>query len=240
MTPGGKGSQPTPVLLGEAKSSDEEKAVDVLRRFMCCKAGEQFVDEKLLRPFGFTLDSGPVVRTNRNLIDALEWIEAETGDQHVRDAARRAVDAASTQPVSEAPGNSGEGTDRERADRLEVECAELEDANRCLTKLRDRALEGKVAVADQQPSDDDDRPLGLLREDDALVRLALYVFRFTRDFDQAVTEDTAMSAALDHVAAALESTDRTPDQIRESLEAEAGANRTQPVSGTSGGVEEGR
>jgi len=101
--------QPTPELLGEEKSSDEEKAVDVLRRFMCCKAGEQFVDEKLLRPFGFTLDAGPVVRANRNLIDALEWIEAETGEQHVRDAARRAVDAAaSTQPVSESPGDSGD------------------------------------------------------------------------------------------------------------------------------------
>ncbi|HYQ13095.1 MAG TPA: hypothetical protein VEP94_06590 [Solirubrobacterales bacterium] len=101
--------QSTPELLGEGKSSDEDKAVNVLRRFMCCKAGEQFVDEKLLRPFGFTLDAGPVVRANRNLVDALEWIEVETQEMHTRDAAHRAVDAnkaASTQP--ESPGNSGE------------------------------------------------------------------------------------------------------------------------------------
>jgi len=107
--------QSTPELLGEAKSSsDEEKAVDVLRRFMCCKAGEQFVDEKLLRPFGFTLDPGPVVRANRNLVDALEWIEAETGEQHTRDAARRAVDAASTQP--ESPGNYCDQCEKPKAE----------------------------------------------------------------------------------------------------------------------------
>jgi hypothetical protein len=53
---------------------------------------------------------------------------------------------ATAQPV---PGNSGGESDRERADRLEVECAELEDANRSLAKMRDRALEGKLAVADE-------------------------------------------------------------------------------------------
>jgi len=52
---------------------------------------------------------------------------------------------ASTQP--ESPGSSE--TDRQRADRLEVECAELEDANRSLAKMRDKALEGNLAVADQ-------------------------------------------------------------------------------------------
>jgi hypothetical protein len=42
-------------------------------------------------------------------------------------------------------------TDRERADRLEVECRELEDANRSLAKMRDAALEGNLAVAQPNP-----------------------------------------------------------------------------------------
>jgi len=72
--------------------------------------------------------------------------------------------------------------------------------------------------------------LELLREDEALNRLAVYVFRYMLSYDEAITDETAMSAALDHVAAALERTDRNPDQIRESLEAEAAAASTQPPS----------
>lgn len=50
-------------------------------------------------------------------------------------------------------GDGGQGeADRERADRLEVECRELEDANRSLARMRDAALEGNLAVAQPVPS----------------------------------------------------------------------------------------
>lgn len=111
----------------EGEDPVEEKAVDVLRRFMCCKAGEQFVDEKLLRPFGFTLDPGPVVRSNRNLVDALEWIEVETRETHTRDAARRAVEANRTQP-SEVQGNSGGTVTLGSGEPVEVCCDEAKQA----------------------------------------------------------------------------------------------------------------
>jgi hypothetical protein len=56
--------------------SDEEQAVKVLTRFMCCcKAGEEYVEEKLLRPFGFTLDAGPVVRENSVLREDAHYVE---------------------------------------------------------------------------------------------------------------------------------------------------------------------
>lgn len=54
---------------------DREQAVEVLTRFMCCKAGEQYVEEKLLRPFGFTLDAGPVVRENNRLREDAHYVE---------------------------------------------------------------------------------------------------------------------------------------------------------------------
>lgn len=54
-----------------------EDAARALVAFMCCSAGEEFVDRNLLRPFGFTLEPGPVVRSNHNLADALLRIELE-------------------------------------------------------------------------------------------------------------------------------------------------------------------
>ncbi len=122
--PGCPDCQSTPELRGEEKSGDEEKAVDVLRRFMCCKAGEQFVDEKLLRPFGFALNPEPYVR---NLAEATDF-DAQLEDlaslirpggprpdfDAVADGLERIatrlkqLTPASTQPVSESPGDSGE------------------------------------------------------------------------------------------------------------------------------------
>lgn len=40
--------------------------------------------------------------------------------------------------------------ERERADRLEIECRELEDANRSLVKMRDAALEGNLATSEPE------------------------------------------------------------------------------------------
>lgn len=69
-------------------ASDPERRVDVsvedaaraLVAFMCCRAGEEFVDRNLLRPFGYTLEPGPVVRSNHNLADGLEQIELQLDD----------------------------------------------------------------------------------------------------------------------------------------------------------------
>jgi len=60
---------------------------------------------------------------------------------------------------------SGEGeTDRERADRLEVECRELEDANRSLAKMRDKALEGNLSEAQPVETQGAEEGLDDLRE----------------------------------------------------------------------------
>ncbi len=70
--------------LRDAASKREERidvsvddAARALVSFMCCRAGEEFVDRRLLRPFGYTLEPGPVVRSNRNLADGLEQIELQ-------------------------------------------------------------------------------------------------------------------------------------------------------------------
>jgi len=39
----------------ESGSSPEAKAIHVLRKFMCCRAGEQWVEHGLLRPFRYTM-----------------------------------------------------------------------------------------------------------------------------------------------------------------------------------------
>jgi hypothetical protein len=59
------------------------------------------------------------------------------------------VRSGSSYPES-SPGEEGETQrERERADRLEVECRELEDANRSLVKMRDAALEGNLVTPTQ-------------------------------------------------------------------------------------------
>lgn len=70
------------------------------------------------------------------------------------------IDAADLLLATYEPVEEGEETDeevlraeRERADRLEVENAELEDANRSLAKMRDKALEDNLAVQSQPVED---------------------------------------------------------------------------------------
>src|ERR1700729_2239688 len=53
------------------------EAARTLVAFMCCRAGEEFVDRELLRPFGYTLEPGPVGRSNHNLADGLEQMEGQ-------------------------------------------------------------------------------------------------------------------------------------------------------------------
>lgn len=55
--------------------SPEAEAARLLRRFMCCQAGQDLVEYGLLRPFGYTFEAGRVVSANRLLIDALEHFE---------------------------------------------------------------------------------------------------------------------------------------------------------------------
>jgi hypothetical protein len=65
---------------------------------MCCKAGEQYVEEKLLRPFGFALDAGPVVSQNNRLREDAAYVEVllremvenlDQGDDDLADFRRR-------------------------------------------------------------------------------------------------------------------------------------------------------
>jgi hypothetical protein len=61
----------------EHGQSPEAEAIRVLRRFMCCKAGDDLVEHGLLRPFGYSLRPGRVVSENRNLRDIMETYEIE-------------------------------------------------------------------------------------------------------------------------------------------------------------------
>lgn len=78
-----------------------------------------------------------------------KWVLADEAERLLVEARLAQIPEAKDHDVllSAPPEVSGEETDRKRADRLEVECRELEDANRSLAKMRDAALEGNLAVA---------------------------------------------------------------------------------------------
>jgi hypothetical protein len=180
--------------------------------------------------------------------------EAEGHDYKLTDADAHCPFCGQGIAGSESPGDSGEGQEQFLAlrDRLlgdkatracfravsgcvpEPTAEELEDIRLGIAAAWNVATVDDLSLLLTQPVPGNSggvaEALELLREDEALNRLAVYVFRYMLSYDEAITNETAMSAALDHVAAALERTDRNPDEIRESLEAEAAAASTQPPS----------
>lgn len=110
---GAPASDPGVSIEGDpGPSSDEEKAAEVLVRFMCCPAGREFVERRVLARFGYSLDPGPVLQEKANLIDALEQAQACLGENRQAAAEQAIHRALSTQQQLEQSATGEEDCER--------------------------------------------------------------------------------------------------------------------------------